>query len=123
PGSAGAVWRRGSWRSPTSTAPLRPAAPRSSPRWTAHLPVSDRVAHDAILWSGKPAMAKRQGREEAMAVIVASDPAGYEICLGRWTSRLAAPFLEFAGIRLGQRVLDVDCGTGVITAAVADRRA
>jgi SAM-dependent methyltransferase len=55
-----------------------------------------------------------------MATFVTSDPAGYEIFMGRWTSRLAGPFLAFAGISSGQRVLDVGCGTGVITAAVAD---
>ena len=40
-----------------------------------------------------------------MATFVTSDPAGYEIFMGRWTSRLAGPFLEFAGISPGQRVL------------------
>src|SRR5215813_7508725 len=54
---------------------------------------------------------------------VASDPAGYEMFMGRWTERLAGPFLDFAGIGPGQRVLDVGCGTGVITAAAADRGA
>ena len=29
-----------------------------------------------------------------MVTFVASDPAGYEIFMGRWTSRLAGPFLE-----------------------------
>jgi SAM-dependent methyltransferase len=58
-----------------------------------------------------------------MATFVTSDPAGYEIFMGRWTSRLADPFLEFVGIAPGQRVLDVGCGTGVITAAAADRGA
>src|SRR5712671_7417130 len=55
-----------------------------------------------------------------MATFVTNDPAGYELFMGRWTSRLAGPFLAFAGISSGQRVLDVGCGTGVITAAVAD---
>jgi|SRR6516162_949452 SAM-dependent methyltransferase len=55
-----------------------------------------------------------------MVTFVASDPAGYEIFLGRWTSRLAGPFLEFVGIAPRQRVLDVGCGTGEITAAAAD---
>src|SRR5438128_5163827 len=40
--------------------------------------------------------------------------------MGRWTGRLAGPFLEFVGIGPGQRVLDVGCGTGIITAAAAD---
>ena len=55
-----------------------------------------------------------------MAVFVASDPAAYEVYMGRWTRRIAAPFLEFVGVRSGHRVLDVGCGTGIITAAAAD---
>jgi SAM-dependent methyltransferase len=41
--------------------------------------------------------------------------------MGRWSRRLAGPFLDFAGVRPGDRVLDVGCGTGVITAALAER--
>jgi SAM-dependent methyltransferase len=55
-----------------------------------------------------------------MAAFVTSDPAGYEVFMGRWTNRLVKPFLEFAGIAPGQRVLDVGCGTGIITAGAAD---
>jgi len=55
-----------------------------------------------------------------MTVFVASDPAAYEVYMGRWTRRLAVPFLEFVGVRSDHRVLDVGCGTGVITAAAAD---
>lgn len=55
-----------------------------------------------------------------MTVFVASDAAAYEVYMGRWTRRLAGPFLQFAGVRLGQRVLDVGCGTGVMTAAASD---
>jgi SAM-dependent methyltransferase len=54
------------------------------------------------------------------AVFVASDPAAYEVYMGRWTRRLTAPFLEFVGVRSGHRVLDVGCGTGIMTAACAD---
>jgi hypothetical protein len=44
-----------------------------------------------------------------MTAFVADDPAGYEVFMGRWTSRLAGPFLEFADIGRGQRVRDVGC--------------
>jgi ubiquinone/menaquinone biosynthesis C-methylase UbiE len=58
-----------------------------------------------------------------MATFVTSDPAGYETFMGRWTSRLAGPFLDFVRIGPEQRVLDVGCGTGVVTAAAAERGA
>ena len=50
----------------------------------------------------------------------ATDAADYEHFMRRWSRRLAKPFLEFAGIRLRDRVLDVGCGTGVLTAAMAE---
>jgi len=52
---------------------------------------------------------------------LATDPAVYEHFMGRWSRRLAGPFLDFAGVERGDRVLDVGCGTGVITAALAER--
>jgi len=54
---------------------------------------------------------------DEMIPFVSNDAAGYEVFMGRWTNRLAGPFLEFAGVGRGQRVLDVGCGTGVITCA------
>src|SRR5208282_2758023 len=67
----------------------------------------------------------RSSNEALMAISVppflATDSAAYEHFMGRWSRRLAGPFLDFAGVREGDRVLDVGCGTGVITAALAER--
>jgi ubiquinone/menaquinone biosynthesis C-methylase UbiE len=41
--------------------------------------------------------------------------AGYEQLMGRWSRRLAQPFITFAGVADGERVLDVGCGTGSLT--------
>ena len=44
-----------------------------------------------------------------------TNPAAYEQFMGRWSSRLAPVFIRFAGVRNGQRVLDVGCGTGSLS--------
>jgi SAM-dependent methyltransferase len=49
-----------------------------------------------------------------------TDPDAYEAFMGRWSELLAQPFLAFAGVAPGGRALDVACGTGVLTKALAD---
>jgi SAM-dependent methyltransferase len=47
-----------------------------------------------------------------------SNPERYELFMGRWSTRLAPLFLNFVGINGAQRILDIGCGTGVLTRAV-----
>ena len=56
-----------------------------------------------------------RGRQATTGYFVATDGSSYENFMGRWSSRLAPLFLEFTGIKTNDRVLDVGCGTGVMT--------
>ena len=55
----------------------------------------------------------------ASSTFLATDGDGYELTMGRWSRRLAIPFLAFVGAGDGERILDVGCGTGHLAAAVA----
>jgi SAM-dependent methyltransferase len=44
--------------------------------------------------------------------------AGYERFMGRWSRILAPPFIAFAGVKDGDRVLDVGTGTGSVASTV-----
>jgi ubiquinone/menaquinone biosynthesis C-methylase UbiE len=43
----------------------------------------------------------------------------YEERMGRWSRQLAPSFVEFVGVRDGEKVLDAGCGTGSLSATLA----
>jgi SAM-dependent methyltransferase len=51
----------------------------------------------------------------------ASPADAYDHHVGRYGAQLAAGLIEVAGVRPRQRVLDVGCGPGLLTRALADR--
>lgn len=55
------------------------------------------------------------------STFVAANGDGYELNMGRWSRRLAVPFLEFVGTAALERVLDVGCGTGALAAEILAR--
>src|SRR5688572_18204913 len=60
-------------------------------------------------------------KESAMpSTFTVNRASGYEQLMGRWSRQLAVPFIEFAGLGDGERIVDVGCGTGSLTFALAD---
>jgi SAM-dependent methyltransferase len=59
------------------------------------------------------------GRFACVSFDVSAD--AYGRFMGRFSEPLAARFAEFAGVRRGQRALDVGCGPGALTAELAAR--
>lgn len=48
------------------------------------------------------------------------DAAGYDQIMGRWSRRLAPLFIDFSGLADGEKILEVGCGTGSLTFALAE---
>jgi SAM-dependent methyltransferase len=59
-----------------------------------------------------------RGKETMSSNFVAKGVDGYEASMGRWSRRLAQPFLDFSGVPSQGRVLDAGCGTGSLTEAL-----
>ena len=55
------------------------------------------------------------------STFIAADGDGYELTMGRWSRQLAEHFIDFAGAPDGEKVLDVGCGTGSLSFALAAR--
>src|SRR6266487_3525378 len=55
------------------------------------------------------------------STFLAIDGDGYELWMGRWSQRLAEPFLDFVNTTNGECVLDVGCGTGRLAFALTER--
>src|SRR6266404_4301339 len=61
----------------------------------------------------------RGGPEAMPSMFNARDADSYEQTMGRWSRRLAPLFIEHAGVAGGERLLEVGCGTGTLTFALA----
>ena len=70
--------------------------------------------------AGQDALAQPANVADAEAKMFAAS-AGYERFMGRWSRLLAPPYVEFAGVKNGDRVLDVGTGTGSLAAVVEAR--
>lgn len=66
---------------------------------------------------GQNAMAETSNLTQAEAKMFATS-AGYERFMGRWSRLLAPAFIAFAGVKNGDRVLDVGTGTGSVASTV-----
>ena len=66
---------------------------------------------------GHEIFAQNSNAAEAEAKMFAAS-AGYERFMGRWSRQLAPAYIAFAGVKNGDRVLDVGTGTGSLAATL-----
>ena len=66
---------------------------------------------------GHEVFAQNSSATEAEAKMFAAS-AGYERFMGRWSRQLAPAFIAFAGVKNGDRVLDLGTGTGSLAATM-----
>lgn len=71
----------------------------------------------AAIALGQQGLAQSATTTEAESTMFAASN-GYEHFMGRWSRQLAPAYIAFAGVRDGERVLDVGTGTGSLVAAL-----
>jgi len=71
----------------------------------------------AAVLLGQGALAADPGLTEREAKMFSAS-AGYERFMGRWSRQLAPAYVAFAGIKNGDRVLDVGTGTGSVALTI-----
>lgn len=60
-----------------------------------------------------------RGERVNVSRVADAPPDAYDRHVGRYGAQLAAELIGIAGVRAGQRALDVGCGTGALTVALA----
>lgn len=74
-----------------------------------------------VSFAASPAPAVAQNLTELEAKMFSASN-NYERFMGRWSRLLAPALIEFAGVRDGDRVIDIGTGTGSLASAVAATR-
>src|SRR6266511_661396 len=82
-------------------------------------PVRFAVMAEQAVPGGSAGRAARLLRDRRMSFDVAAN--AYDRFMGRYSSKLAPAFVDFAGVNAGQTVLDVGCGPGAATAELVRR--
>src|SRR3981081_1134105 len=93
---------------------------------------SGRTAGGQNRWIGRRGLRSRRSslrrsppnnasaRSKAMpSMFNARDAGNYEKLMGRWSRRLAPLFIAHAGVADGENVIEIGCGTGSLTFALA----